>query len=147
MTRNRTDRGVPRKKLRRLHLRSDHQVPLLELASIALILLISPAAVGAGDPSAGEKVFARCAGCHSTAAGENKIGPSLAGVFGRKSGAEAGFNYSPALKNANITWDESTLDKFLENPSGFVHGTRMFINVSGADDRRNLIGYLKTLGK
>lgn len=113
----------------------------------AIILLSAPVALGAGDPSAGQKVFARCAGCHSIVAGENKNGPSLAGVVDRKSGAEPGFNYSSALKSANITWDESTLDKYLENPSGLVHGTKMFINLPSAEDRLNVIGYLETLGK
>jgi cytochrome c len=113
----------------------------------AFILLSSPVALGAGDPAAGQKIFVRCAGCHSIVAGENKNGPSLAGVFGRKSGAEPGFNYSPALKSANITWDENTLDKYLANPSALVHGTRMFINVPNAEDRENVISYLETLGK
>jgi cytochrome c len=59
-----------------------------------------------GDAAAGEKVFAHCAPCHSNKPGENKFGPSLAGVFGRKSGTEAGYNYSPAMKGLNVTWDE-----------------------------------------
>ncbi len=101
----------------------------------------------AGDPSAGEKVFARCAACHSIVPGENKIGPSLAGIIGRKAGSEPGFNYSAALKSANVTWNADTLDKFLENPTGMVHGTKMFINVPNAADRRNVISYLETLGK
>ncbi len=57
-----------------------------------------------GDAAAGEKVFAHCAPCHSTKPGENKLGPSLAGVFGRKAGTEPGFSYSSALKGQNITW-------------------------------------------
>ena len=52
----------------------------------------------------------------SSKPGVNKIGASLAGVVGRKSGSAPGFNYSPALKEANITWDEKTLDQFLQNP-------------------------------
>jgi cytochrome c len=99
----------------------------------------------AGDAAAGQQVFARCLACHSTAPGENKIGPSLAGVFGRKSGSEPGYDYSPALKAANITWDEHTLDQFLANPAADVHGTKMFISVPDATDRQNVIAYLKTL--
>ena len=74
-----------------------------------------------------------------------KIGPSLAGVFGRKSGTEAGFDYSPALKAAAITWDDMALDKFLQNPGADVHGTKMVVSVPGNDDRQNVIAYLKTL--
>jgi hypothetical protein len=48
--------------------------------------------------------------CHSTKPGENKLGPSLAGVFGRKSGTEPGYTYSSALKAQNVTWDEASLE-------------------------------------
>ena len=116
------------------------------LSAISALLLGSSAALAAGDPAAGQKVFAsRCIACHTTESGVNKIGPSLAGVFGRKSGSEAGFNYSPALKAANITWDEKTLDQFLQNPAGDVHGTKMFVNLPSSEDRQNVIAYLQTL--
>src|SRR5437588_1675860 len=114
------------------------------LSVIALLLGIS-GSHAAGDPAAGQKVFARCAVCHSAAPGANKIGPSLAGVVGRKGGTEPGFNYSPALKSANVTWNDETLDKFLQGPGNFVHGTRMFLNVPNATDRQNVIAYLGTL--
>jgi cytochrome c len=107
--------------------------------------LIVSSAEAAGDATAGKQVFARCAACHSTTPGENKIGPSLAGVFGRKSGSEPGYNYSSALKSANITWDEDALDQFLTNPSADVHGTKMFVNVPTAADRENVIFYLEAL--
>src|SRR5262245_38269406 len=102
-------------------------------------------AEAAGDAAAGEHVFARCMVCHSTQAGENKIGPSLAGVFGRKSGSEPNYSYSPALKSAGITWDEQELDKYLTNPSADVNGTKMLISVPSAEDRQNVIAYLMTL--
>jgi cytochrome c len=114
-------------------------------ASICSLLAASSAAWADGDATAGQQVFARCAACHSATPGENKIGPSLAGVVGRKSGSEPGYNYSAALKSANITWDEHTLDQFLANPSGDVHGTKMFISVPNATDRQNIIAYLQTL--
>jgi cytochrome c len=79
--------------------------------------------------------------------GEHKIGPSLAGVFGRKSGTEAGYNYSPAMKGANATWDEKTLDEYLQGPSKFVRGTRMVYSVPNEKDRQDVIAYLKTLPK
>jgi cytochrome c len=117
------------------------------IVSIAAMALIASSSTGfaAGDSAAGAHVFARCASCHSTTPGENKIGPSLAGVVGRKSGAEPGYSYSPAMKNANITWDDAALDKFLEGPSAFVHGTKMFINLPSGSDRQNVIAYLDTL--
>jgi cytochrome c len=99
----------------------------------------------AADAAAGEHVFVRCVVCHSPKAGENKIGPSLASVFGRQSGSAPGYDYSPALKSAGITWDEQELDKYLTNPPADVHGTKMVISVPSAEDRQNVIAYLKTL--
>jgi cytochrome c len=104
---------------------------------------LASAATPAGTPSAAD--FSRCAGCHSTQAGQNKIGPSLAGVFDRPSGAVPGYNYSAAMKNAHLTWDDQTLDKFLQNPGGLVHGTKMFATVPDADTRQRVIAYLKSL--
>jgi cytochrome c len=107
---------------------------------------VSPFAFGAEDPVAGQHDFAvRCASCHGTTVGEKKIGPALAGVFGHASGSVAGFRYSPALKDAHLTWDSATLDKWLTSPSGLVHGTTMFVSVPRSTDRQNLIAYLKTL--
>ena len=60
-----------------------------------------------GDASAGRLVFRKCQACHSIEAGKNMLGPSLAGVFGRKAGTETGFNYSPAMKSADITWSSA----------------------------------------
>jgi cytochrome c len=111
-------------------------------------LLMSFPALAAGDPTAGEKVFAsHCAMCHATTPGENKIGPSLGGIVGSKSGTVPGFDFSAAMKNANVTWDDANLDKFLANPAGFVHGTKMFVNLPSEADRQNVIAYLNTLNK
>jgi cytochrome c len=116
-------------------------------ALAALVVSVSVAHAD-GNAAAGQKVFeAHCGGCHATAAGSNGIGPSLAGVFGRKSGTESGYAYSDALKEAGITWDANTIDRFLQNPSGNVAGTKMFVNLPDAEDRRNVIAYLQTLGK
>jgi hypothetical protein len=70
------------------------------------VFSMPPTVHAQGDAAAGEKVFAHCAPCHSNKPGENKFGPSLAGVIGRKSGTEPGYNYSSAMKEANVTWDE-----------------------------------------
>ena len=112
------------------------------LAGMSLVWVALAATPGGASTAAD---FSRCAGCHSTQAGQNKIGPSLAGVFGRTSGAVPGYNYSAALKTAHLTWDAQTLDKFLKNPSGLVHGTKMFATVPDADTRQRLIAYLKSL--
>jgi cytochrome c2 len=120
--------------------------PIAVAVLAATLLLKAPAAVGAeADPAAGQRVFGRCVACHSTEPGQTKIGPSLAGVFGRRSGAATGFDYSAALKNANVVWDEAALDQYLAGPTRFMPGTKMFIGLPNGDDRRNVIEYLKTL--
>ena len=114
-------------------------------AMVGVVLGFS-SAVAEGDAAAGKQAFATtCGVCHSTEPGVNKIGPSLAGIVGSKSGAVPGYNFSPALKDANITWDEQALDTFLKNPSADVHGTKMVISVPDAEHRQNIIAYLETL--
>lgn len=90
--------------------------------------------------------FAACAGCHSVEPGMNAIGPSLAGVVGRKAGSLAGFEYSPAMKAYGKVWDEATLDTFLTSPMTTVPGTRMsYMGQSDPAARKALIDYLKIL--
>jgi cytochrome c len=111
-----------------------------------LAVPVSASAAGAtGDAKSGQAVFTRCAGCHSASPGVNKIGPSLAGIVGSQSGAVPGFHFSTGMKNAQVTWDEGSLEKFLQNPNGFVHGTSMFFSLPNATDRQNVIAYLETL--
>ena len=119
---------------------------LILLAS-AGTLSVLPTANAEGDAAAGEKVFAHCAPCHSTKPGENKLGPSLAGVFGRGAGTEPAFSYSSALKTQNITWDEASLNEWLQGPGKFVKGTKMIYSVPDEKDRQDVIAYLKTLSK
>jgi len=119
---------------------------LIMLAS-AGELFVPVTAYAQGNAAAGEKVFAHCAACHSNKPSENKFGPSLAGVFGRKSGTEAGYNYSSAMKGLNVTWDEKTLDEYLQGPGKFVRGTKMVYLVPDEKDRQDVIAYLKTLSK
>lgn len=115
-------------------------------AVLAAVLATSTAAADAGDAQAGQGVFAtHCAACHAPSSGQNKIGPSLAGIVGSKAGSVPGFKLSPAMKTADITWDDASLDKFLANPTGFIHGSRMFVSLPNGSDRDNVIAYLNTL--
>jgi cytochrome c len=108
-------------------------------------LSVPLAAHAEGDAAAGEKIFAHCAPCHSTKPGENKFGPSLAGVFDRKSGTEPGYSYSSAVKGLNVTWDGTNLNEWLQGPSEFAKGTKMIYSVPDEKDRQDVIAYLKTL--
>lgn len=115
-------------------------------AGAALFSLASAHAQTSGDATHGETVFkTNCAACHSAKVGENKLGPSLAGVVGRVSGTADGAKYSAALKNAKITWTPEDLDAFIKQPSAKVPGTSMPIGVANAKDRADVIAYLGTL--
>ena len=122
--------------------------PTKAILVVVTIIGGSSRTMAAGDAAAGQSVFAsRCAVCHATESGVNKVGPSLAGIVGSKSGTVPGFNFSAGMKNADITWDDAELDKFLANPAGDVHGTKMFVNLPSETDRQNVIAYLVTLKK
>jgi nitrite reductase (NO-forming) len=98
---------------------------------------------GGGDPAAGKLVFRKCQVCHSLEPGKNVLGPSLAGIMGRKSGAEQNYAYSPAMKDANLTWDAKTLDAYLEDPQKFVPGNKMpFPGLKTAQDRADVVAFL-----
>ncbi len=114
---------------------------------VVLSIALSGATHAAGDPANGEKLFkTKCAICHTVEAGKNKVGPSLAGVVGRKAGSVEGFHYSAANKSSELTWDEATLDKYLTSPKDVVKGTTMaFPGLKDAQERADLIAYLKTV--
>jgi cytochrome c len=127
--------------------------PVLSAAigALSFVIPLSPAfaAQEAGDAGAdGQVEFNNaCRTCHSFKAGDNRLGPSLHGVVGRKAGTAEGFAFSSAMKGSNITWDDATLDKFIANPEAVVSGNGMkpFGGISNADDRAKIVGYLKTL--
>ena len=130
-----------------------HTLPRICAAAYSIMLASAGAlslpltAYAQGNAAAGEKVFAHCAPCHSNKPGENRFGPSLAGVFDRKSGTEPGYSYSPAMKELNVTWDQTNLDEYLKGPGKFVRGTKMVYFVPNEKDRQDVIAYLKTLPK
>lgn len=97
---------------------------------------------GPGDPVAGKVVFEkRCTGCH--AMDTDHEGPRLAGVYGRKAGGVPGYDYSTVLTKSGLTWNDATLDKWLADPDALVPGNNMEFHVGKADERRDLIAYLK----
>ena len=111
----------------------------------AIVALLLAAAPAARAQDAGEVIFKRyCAICHTVDPGKNKIGPSLFGVVGRKSGSAPGYSYSDANKKSGITWTEEELDKYLADPRGVVPGTKMlFAGLKSEADRKAVIAFLK----
>jgi len=102
----------------------------------------APAPVS-GDVATGKLVFRKCQACHSLEPGKNGLGPSLAGVIGKKAGGVSTYNYSAAMKGSNLTWDIATLDAYLLDPQKSVPGNKMpFPGLKTDNERNAVIAYL-----
>ena len=115
---------------------------------ICLVLLLGLAACSVpGNPSEGEKIATTsCRTCHELDSGGNNTGPSLQGLFGRKSGTYPDYDYSDAMKNAGVVWTPETLDRYLLGPRTMVPGTKMsFGSMWDATTRRDVISYLLSI--
>jgi len=103
--------------------------------------------LASADIAKGEKVFAKCRSCHKLDDGANGVGPHLFDVVDRGIGAVDGFGYSGSMAEFGGEWTTAQLDGFLENPKGYMSGTKMsFAGLKKATDRANLIAYLDTIG-
>jgi cytochrome c len=112
--------------------------------ALGLALAVAAGATPAADANRGARLYeARCGGCHSV--DEHRVGPAHRGVFGRRAGAAAGFEYSPALAQSRLVWSEQTLDRWLADPEAAIPGQAMGYRVEEARDRADLIAYLRRL--
>ncbi len=119
---------------------------LSSILVLGLLAMFAARPAASADVEAGKTDFKKCALCHTTEAGKNKIGPSLAGIFGRKSASLESFNYSEAMKKFDHTWNAETLDSYLADPRGTVPGTKMiFPGIKDKTERDDVIAYLETL--
>jgi cytochrome c len=113
-------------------------------AALGMLFLMSQARA-APDASHGEQIYQSCQDCHSL--DTNDVGPKHRGVFGRKAASVPDYSYSAALKNSGITWKEDTLEKWLTDPQKLVPGSKMFFHLDAAQDRADVIEYLKNRAK
>jgi cytochrome c len=112
-------------------------------SAMAVVLAVAHSApsFAAGDAAHGATVYHQCMICHSL--DKNGIGPSHRNVFGRAAGSTPNYSYSAALKASNIVWNDTTLDQWLINPQALVPGTKMMFSVDDAQDRADVIAFLK----
>ena len=122
------------------------------LAAVVLSAAITAALTGTvwaepptGDAGHGEALYEACQDCHSL--DKNDVGPRHRGVFGRKAASLSDYDYSDALKSANIVWNEETLDKWLTDPQAVAPGAKMFFHLDNPQDRADVIAYLKERAK
>ena len=112
---------------------------------VALLAVAGAGEARAQDAAAGEKVFGVCRACHQVGeTAKNAVGPSLNGLFGRKSGTIPGYNYTAANKDSGLTWDEATFREYIKDPKAKIPGTKMIYAGLKDEQRTNdLIAYLK----
>jgi cytochrome c len=119
------------------------------LGTMAILLVSSTLSLSSQAQTIGKRgkeLFdKRCGGCH--ALDRDKEGPRLGGVYRRAAGAVTSFQYSNPLQKSKLTWTEETLDKWLADPDKLVPDSDMAFHVESADERREIISYLKNSGK
>lgn len=117
-------------------------------SALSLLASLAPVSAAQEESEDGKVAFNNaCRTCHSFKADDNRLGPTLHGIVGRKAGSVEGFAFSPAMKGSGVTWDAATLDKFISDPNQVVSGNKMqpFGGIADAGERKKIIDYLGTL--
>ena len=115
--------------------------------AIGLVLLCAPALA---QDDAGQIAFNNaCRTCHTVREGDNRLGPNLSRVIGRKAGSLPNYNYSESMKKADIVWDKQNLDRFIANPDAVVSGNNMkpYGGIASADERAKIVAFLESAGR
>jgi cytochrome c len=113
------------------------------IGALSMMLFFTSAhcATVVGNVARGKALHeSRCTACHSL--DHSRIGPAHRGVFGRRAGQVAGFDYSKALRGARVTWTARSLDRWLTDPEAFLPGQKMGYSVADAQDRADIIAFL-----
>jgi len=121
---------------------------MIRHSAIVLAALVCATPAFGADANAGKNYFhQQCALCHSAQPGDNggAQGPNLNGVAGRHAASDPQFGYTKALQASNLTWDATTLDRFLKSPTTVVPGSAMVIAIPKDDDRANVIAYFQAV--
>ena len=100
------------------------------------------------DAASGQQLFNNaCRTCHTTKEGDNRLGPHLYKIIGRKAGSLPDYGYSSAMKGADFVWDEQKLKRFLANPDELVPGNNMkpYGGLASTDDRAKIVSFLRSV--
>ena len=129
--------------------RRRNRMLLLGALSAMAFMLPAPSALpqvpqGTEDVSGQQAFNNACRTCHMVKEGDNRLGPNLYRVVGRKAGSLPDYGFSSAMKEAGFVWDEEKLDRFIANPDEVVSGNSMkpYGGLSSSDDRKKIIAYL-----
>lgn len=93
------------------------------------------------------RVLSNCMVCHDLSGTENRVGPHLSGLFGRKAGSVRGFAFTEAMKSSDFVWQEDRLREFLRDPQGVVSGTSMAISAPSDGEIDEIVGYFARGGR
>jgi cytochrome c len=122
---------------------------------IAALIVLSAEALGQEavgrsiGPDDGQLAFNNaCRTCHTLREGDNRLGPSLHKIIGRRAGSQPNYGYSSAMKDADLVWDKATLDRFIANPDQVVSGNIMkpYGGLDSAEQRAKIIAFLEASG-
>jgi cytochrome c len=122
------------------------------VCTISLTLLGFPAAAQeaarkGADTESGQLTFNNaCRTCHTIKEGDNRLGPSLHKIIGRKAGSLANYGYSSAMKGADFVWDKEKLNRFIAKPDEILPGNNMkpYGGLTSAEDRAKVIEFLES---
>jgi cytochrome c len=129
------------------------RIAIVGIACSTFLILLSPSALPEGPSSAaadtgpGQLLFNNaCRTCHTLKDGDNRLGPNLHNVIGRKAGSLPNYGYSSAMKGADFVWDKDKLDSFIAKPDEVVPGNSMkpYGGLTSAEDRAKLIAFLQS---
>lgn len=117
------------------------------LTCITFLIVFSASSAMSQDADAGQLLFNNaCRTCHSMKEGDNRLGPNLYKVVGRKAGSLPNYGYSSAMQSADFVWDKATLDRFIANPDAVVNGNKMkpYGGLASSADRAKVVDFLET---
>lgn len=121
-------------------------LPLAALIALSVEALGQETARRSAGPNEGESLFNNaCRTCHTLKQGDDRLGPNLHKIIGRKAGSLPNYGYSSSMKGADLVWDKATLDRFIADPDQVVSGHSMkpYGGLTSAEERAQIITFLE----